>query len=44
MKKFEVPSIEVEKLESVDVITTSTCSSDCAADTPECPDDFGFIG
>lgn len=29
MKKFENPELEVEKIDLVDVITTSECTEDC---------------
>lgn len=35
MKKFEMPTMDVEKLDVVDVITTSTCADD------QCPNDMG---
>lgn len=35
MKKFEMAEIQVEKIEVVDVITTSTCGVHI-----ECPDDY----
>lgn len=38
MKKFVVPSIDVDKLEVEDVITTS-----CPDDEVNCPDDGGIF-
>ena len=40
MKKFEIPILEVEKLDVVNVITTS-CPSDDSS--PNCPDDMGLV-
>ena len=37
MKKFEIPEMEIEKLEIMDVITTSGCDED----DPNCPYDTG---
>ena len=37
MKKFETPVLEVEKFETMDVITTSGCDTDA-----ECDDDLGM--
>ena len=38
MKKFEAPKMEVEKLEVMDMITTS---GDCEEYDPSCPYDTG---
>lgn len=38
MKKFENPTLEVEKLDILDVITTSGCDTDGV----DCPDDLGL--
>lgn len=39
MKCFENPEIQVEKLEVMDMITTS---NDCDVDTPDCDNDLGL--
>ena len=36
MKKFEAPVVELEKMEIVDVITTSGCDADCTTYNPDC--------
>ena len=43
MKKYENPTMEVEVLSIADVITSSSCGSDCASDclTFSCPTDTG---
>ena len=40
MKKFEIPSIEVDTLEVLDVITASTVECE---DVPDCFDDAGIF-
>lgn len=39
MKKFETPSLEIEELEVMDVISASTCEPD----SPNCGDDGGIF-
>ena len=39
MKKFEMPAMDVETLDVVDVITTSGSTTDCVTDG--CPNDAG---
>ena len=44
MKKFEAPSMDLEKLEVEDLITTSSnCTSDCTDDNPVCDVDAGIF-
>ena len=38
MKKFEAPTLEVDRLEEVDVITTSTVTED---NVNPCPNNMG---
>jgi hypothetical protein len=35
MKKFEIPELEIQKFELIDVITTSIPGGDITGETPE---------
>ena len=42
MKLFEMPNIEIVEFQTLDVITTSDCSSDCSMYDPNCITDMSF--